>query len=251
MPDRPVADGAGDRVPLHLAFDTPEVKRRYNRRLFGVIAPRYDLITRVLSYGLDQRWKRHLVALAAARPRTRAVDLACGTGDIAMALRRDGAAVVGIDLTPRMLSLASRKVGGDDVAWVAGDMGRLPVATGSVDLVTAGYGLRNVPVLEDAVAEIARVLKPGGRVLALDFERPANRLLRGAYLSYLSVVGSALGLVLHGDADTYRYIAASLARYPGADAVVGLLGAAGFDEAGWTPLLGGLMALHVARRGGR
>ena len=238
------------RVPLARAFDSPDVKRGYNRRLFGVIASRYDLITRVLSYGQDARWKRRMVAIAGARPGEHALDLACGTGDIALALAGAGARVVGIDLTDAMLRVAAGKPGADRVTWVCGDMGRLPSRTASVDLVTAGYGLRNVPSLADALAEIARVLRPGGRFLSLDFNRPEGRVLREAYLGYLAVVGSLLGWALHRDADTYRYIAASLRRYPGAEAVAARLRETGFVDVEWTPLLGGLMALHVARRSG-
>jgi demethylmenaquinone methyltransferase/2-methoxy-6-polyprenyl-1,4-benzoquinol methylase len=234
---------------LDRAFDTPEIKRQYNRRLFATIAPRYDLITRLLSYGQDQPWKRRLVERAAIAPGERALDLACGTGDIAFALAGRGARVVGLDMAMPMLERAKSKPDAGRVAWVAGDMSALPVATASVDLVTAGYGLRNAPVLADGLAEIARVLKPGGRFLSLDFNRPEGALLRSAYLAYLGAVGACLGRVLHGDGDTYRYIAASLRRYPGAPAVAAAMARAGFADATWTPLLGGLMALHVGTRG--
>ena len=236
------------RVPLARAFDSPDEKRRYNRRLFGIIAPRYDLITRVLSYGQDRRWKQRLVTLAAVRPGQRVLDLACGTGDLALALAGGGARVLGVDLTESMLRHAFAKPGADRAWWACGDMGRLPVGTSSVDIVTAGYGLRNVPSLDEGLTEIARVLRPGGRFLSLDFNRPDGILLREAYLAYLTVAGSVLGLALHGDADTYRYIAASLRRYPGAGAVSARMRNAGFTPVEWHPLLGGLMSLHVAQK---
>lgn len=235
------------RVPLERAFESEEAKRTYNRRLFAVIAPRYDLATRLLSYGQDQRWKRRLVRLAGPRPGERALDLACGTGDIALALAAAGARVTGLDLTRAMLLRARRRDAAGCIVWVAGDMQRLPFGAGQFDLVTAGYGLRNVPGLDEALAEIRRVLGPGGRFVALDFDRPGRRWLDVAYRAYLSVVGTALGVALHGDPDVYRYISASLGRYPGAAAVAGRLRRAGFDEVSWEPLLGGLMALHVAR----
>lgn len=237
------------RVPLSLAFESAETKRRYNRRLFGIIAPRYDLITRVLSYGQDQRWKRHLVKQSQAKTGERALDLACGTGDLAFALAARGARVLALDLTLPMLAEARRKPGADRLAWIAGDIAALPIASESVDVVTTGYGLRNVPGLVESLEEISRVLKPGGRFLSLDFNRPDGALLRAAYLGYLSVVGAALGRVLHGDGDTYRYIAASLARYPGAGAVVETMRRAGFADAAWTPVLGGLMAVHTGTKG--
>lgn len=124
----------------------------------------------------------------------------------------------------------------------------LPFADASFSAVTAGYGLRNVPVIESAVSEIARVLRPGGLFVSLDFNRPASRLMRATYLGYLTLVGSAVGLALHGDADTYRYIPHSIRRYPGAEGVAALLAASGFAEVRIEPKLGGLMTIHAARK---
>lgn len=233
---------------LRDAFQSPEAKRRYNRRMFHLIADRYDLITVILSYGMDRRWKRWVVRLAAVERGERAVDLACGTGDIGQLLTRAGARVIGVDLTFRMLQIARLRDVGGKLRLVAGDMTALPLSDGYADVVTAGYGLRNVPALDEALAEIVRVLRPGGRFVSLDFNRPRSGLLRAAYLAYLTVVGSALGLILHGDPDTYRYIPESLRRYPEAATVVDTMRSAGFSEAAWLPVLGGLMAIHVARK---
>ena len=253
-------------MSLRHAFDSPDSKRRYNRQLFSTIADRYDLITAVLSYGQDARWKKRLVADAAVSGSDRALDLACGTGDITFAVAAHGARTIGLDLTLRMLDLAKQKqaIGIPDghhfpasgtsrpasrpVSFAQGDMSSLPFAASTFDLVTTGYGLRNVPDLCAAIDEIARVLKPGGRLLSLDFNRPRSHMVRAAYLSYLSVVGSVLGWILHGDPDTYRYIAASLERYPGADGVAQVLTASGFTNIRIVPLLGGLMSLHSAHR---
>ncbi len=237
-----------DHTPLDAAFDSPAVKRRYNRHLFATIATRYDLITRLLSYGQDQRWKRRLATLAGITPGVIALDLACGTGDLAALLAARGARVAGLDLTREMIDLARQRATARPVGWMVGDMMQLPCLTASVEVVTAGYGLRNMPALEPALDEIARVLKPGGRFLALDFDRPAVAALRRAYLAYLWGVGSAVGWALHGDADTYRYIPASLQRYPGARTVADLLRARGFARVDVIPQLGGLMAIHVATR---
>ena len=232
-------------MKLSAALDSPDTKARYVRRLFSTIADRYDLITVLLSYGQDRRWKRRLVSLAPIRPGVRALDLACGTGDITFALQDHGARTIGLDITLRMLQIARRKRAATP-AFLAGDMMALPFAESSVDLVTAGYGIRNVPVITSALAEIHRVLRPGGLFLSLDFNRPSNAIVRGVYLAYLTVVGSTLGFVLHGDPDTYRYIPESIRRYPGAGAVCRIAQAQGFSACDWFPVLGGLMAIHRA-----
>jgi demethylmenaquinone methyltransferase/2-methoxy-6-polyprenyl-1,4-benzoquinol methylase len=241
-------------LSLRAAFDTPDAKRRYVRRLFSTIADRYDLITALLSYGQDARWKRTLVSRANVRPGERALDLACGTGDIAFAIAARGARTVGLDITLRMLQLAGAKrsdAGGAQagpISFLAGDMMSLPFAPGAFDLVTTGYGLRNVPDLTAAIAEIARVLRPGGRFLSLDFNRPHSAVVRTAYLWYLTAIGSTLGWVLHRDPDTYRYIPASIRRYPGAHGVAALLRSQGFSNVRVVPILFGLMTLHLAER---
>ena len=242
-------------MSLDSAFESPQAKRQYVRKLFATIADRYDLITAVLSYGQDARWKAKLVALADVRPGDRALDLAAGTGDIAFAVAARGAKTIGLDITHRMLQLAHLRQGyggqarkPNHVELITGDMTSLPFRSASFDLVTTGYGLRNVPDLDGAIDEIARVLKPGGRLLSLDFNRPENALVRSAYLSYLTVVGSSLGWILHRDPDTYRYIPASIRRYPGAHGVAARLGARGFDRVTVIPLLFGLMSLHHAVR---
>jgi ubiquinone/menaquinone biosynthesis methyltransferase len=240
-------------MSLRDAIATPAGKAPHVRRLFATIADRYDLITVLLSYGQDARWKRRLVRLAGPVSGVRALDLACGTGDIGFLLADEGAEVVGLDLTPRMIELARAKAARSARArrmrtrFLVGTMEALPLASSTVDVVTTGYGLRNVPDLAGAIAEIRRVLRPGGLLLSLDFNRPRRALLRGAYHGYLTAVGSALGWILHRDPDTYRYIPESIRLYPGAEAVVGMLEGAGFVEARWWPVLGGLMAIHGAR----
>jgi ubiquinone/menaquinone biosynthesis methyltransferase len=235
-------------APLGRAFDSPDAKQRYVRRLFATIAPRYDLITRILSFGLDGRWKEQLIDLAEVKPGARLLDLACGTGDLTFEGARRGAVAVGLDITPGMIDLARVKPGGARVSWLVGDMAALPVADGSFDIVTTGYGLRNTSDLSGALADIHRVLRPDGVLCSLDFDRPERAPVRGVYLTYLTAVGSTLGFVLHGDPDTYRYIPASIRRYPGARGVCQLMRGAGFSEVRHIPVLGGLMAIHVARK---
>lgn len=244
---------AGGPVPLRDAFASSEAKKRYVRRLFSTIADRYDLITILLSFGLDRRWKRRAVALAAPRPGHRALDLACGTGDLAFAVAESRASVVGLDLTHRMVEIAIEKGANrasrvPPPAFLVGDMLDLPFADAGFDLVTTGYGLRNVSDIRAAIREIHRVLRPGGVLVSLDFNRPTNAAVRAVYLRYLAIAGSALGWMLHRDPDTYRYIPESIRRYPGAGAVAELLQAQGFGRVTWQPVLGGLMAIHVARK---
>jgi len=234
-----------DRMTLRAALSSADSRAPYVRRLFHTIADRYDLITRLLSFGRDRRWKARLVALAEVRAGARALDLAAGTGDIAFALAARGARVAALDITHRMLQIASRKrPAAAAVVFVAGDMMSLPFQDGTFDLVTTGYGIRNVPAIEPAIAEIHRVLRPGGVLLSLDFDRPANPFVRAVYLGYLTVVGSALGWILHRDPDTYRYIPESIRRYPGAAGVAVMLARAGFADSRVIPLLGGLMAIN-------
>ena len=235
----------GDLPPLRDAFHTAGQKAVYVRRLFATIADRYDLITVLLSFGQDKRWKGRLVSMAGIAHGARALDLACGTGDIGFQLAAQGARTVGLDVTVRMLQLAqSKKTNGDRIAFVAGDMMALPFPDAHFDLVTSGYGIRNVPAIEPALDEIRRVLKPGGLFLSLDFNRPSNALLRSIYLAHLTVVGTVLGFALHRNPDTYRYIPESIRRYPGAQRVCGIAREQGFTQCEWFPVLGGLMAIH-------
>jgi len=247
-------------VSLDDRLATPQGKRAYVRALFATIADRYDFITVALSYGQDRRWKRRLIELASIRAGHRVLDLATGTGDIAFAASDHGARVVGLDITHRMIQLArmkaqerlegrERQEGQEGkTQFIVGDMLALPFPSTSFDIVTTGYGLRNVPDLTQGIDEISRVLTPGGQLLSLDFNRPSGAIVRTAYLAYLTVVGASLGWVLHRDPDTYRYIPASIRRYPGAEGVARLLEAHGFSQVTVYPVLGGLMTIHHAVR---
>ena len=241
---------------------TPQGKRRYVRALFATIADRYDFITVALSFGQDRRWKRRVIDLARPGAATRVLDLATGTGDLAFGAADRGAPVVGLDVTYRMIELARAKRPvssppahpgppahpAHPALFVVGDMAALPFPAASFEIVTTGYGLRNVPDLTVAIDEIRRVLVPGGQLLSLDFNRPSHAVVRTAYLTYLTIVGSALGWMLHRDPDTYRYIPASIRQYPGAEGVARMLTAGGFGDVRVHPLLGGLMTIHHAIR---
>ncbi|MGE3512943.1 MAG: ubiquinone/menaquinone biosynthesis methyltransferase [Vicinamibacterales bacterium] len=228
---------------------TPERKRAYVRALFGTIADRYDLITRLLSYGRDQRWKARVLDIASPGPTTRVLDLATGTGDLAFAAATRTPHVVGLDITPGMITLARKRQAADSPPrFLVGDMCALPFPNASFDLVLTGYGLRNVPDLPGAIDEMARVLVADGVAVSLDFDRPSHPMTRAAYLAYLHGVGGLLGWALHGDPDTYRYIPASIRRYPGAAALTQMMEARGFRTVRHFRVLGGLMAIHRAVR---
>jgi ubiquinone/menaquinone biosynthesis methyltransferase len=145
-----------------------------------------------------------------------------------------------------MIELARSKRTGSSPVFLVGDMMSLPFADSVFEVVTTGYGLRNVPIIGQALAEISRVLNPGGVLLSLDFNRPANPFVRAVYLTYLTLVGSTLGYLLHRDPDTYRYIPESIRRYPGAEGVCDIARSSGFSACSHESVLGGLMSIHRA-----
>ena len=187
-----------------------------------------------------------LDAIVADNP-LRVLEVGPGTGMFAVRLAAalPAASVTTIDQSARFVEMTRAR----GVDSRVGDAQDLPYADESFDAVAALWMLYHVPDIERAIAEVRRVLAPGGRFLSLDFNRPTGALVRTAYLAYLTVVGSALGLALHGDADSYRYIPESIRRYPGADGVAALLRDAGFDDVRAIPVFGGLMAIHTARVG--
>ena len=217
------------------------------RAMFSTIAPRYDFITRAFSYGMDRRWKRAGVEQARLSERAVVLDLASGTGDFSRLVERQcpGARAVAVDITERMLRLARRS--GVDSA-VCADAGRLPFADASFDAVFVGYGLRNFPDLALAVREIARVTRPGGMLVSLDFFLPSNRLLRGLYLTYLYAQGTFWGLVLHGRPRVYTYIPDSLRSFVSIAEFSSLLQKSGYREVTHRGFILGGIGLHWAAK---
>jgi len=216
----------------------PAAKREYNEVLFAEVARRYDLVTRALSLGRDQAWKCFLVE---SLPRAEAlpdgsgpvcVDLACGTGDVAFALARryPHGTVCGIDLTPEMLAIARTRNRFPNVTLQQGDMQRLPFASGSVDVVTGSYALRNAPSLTVALEEIHRVLRPGGVAAFLDFSKSPHWLRQRLAYGVLYAWGGLWGLLLHGQPAVYAYIAKSLWHFPDRGALRRELSRWGFTE---------------------
>jgi demethylmenaquinone methyltransferase/2-methoxy-6-polyprenyl-1,4-benzoquinol methylase len=240
-------------VVAHLT--DPARKQAFVTPMFEHIAPRYDAFTRLFSFGMDARWKGELLRwLATDGPVTGlVVDVACGTGDLALAAAaaHPGATVLGVDAAEGMIARAwGRLEPGDDgrVSFATGDLTRLALADGTAAVVLGGYALRNVPRLEPALAELHRVLRPGGRLLTLDFYRPSLVPWRAVFLAYLHLAGSAVGWWWHRSPVIYSYIAHSIRHYVTADAYASALARAGFTVERRRHYLFGGIALHLARR---
>lgn len=217
------------------------------KEMFTEVAPRYDFITRMFSYGMDPGWKRLGVDLASLARQSRVLDLACGTGDFSrLLLKHDPQArTIAADLTPRMLRLA-RTQGVPNT--VCADAACLPFADRSFDAVFIGYGLRNFPNLNSAVSEVKRVTRPGGLLVSLDFFLPENGALRKIYLLYLFLQGAFWGIVLHGRPRVYTYIPDSLRSFVSANEFSSLLRTAGYAQISARAFLFGGIALHRAQR---
>jgi demethylmenaquinone methyltransferase/2-methoxy-6-polyprenyl-1,4-benzoquinol methylase len=234
----------------------PRLKQQFVTPMFDIIAPRYDRFTRVFSFGMDRRWKAEMTAWmrSAIGAESRVLDLACGTGDLAFAAaeRATRGSVVGIDASSRMIELAHERARREaplgNVQFRVGDMSALAVEAASVDVITAGYGLRNVPQYESAIREIARVLKPGGLLATLDFYRPESRVWRSLFLTYLEAAGNWVGWLWHREPVVYGYIAPSIDHFVSWQRFSAILEEHGLRvESVRVKLLGGV-ALHFARR---
>lgn len=227
----------------------PEEKRdaRLMRGMFGSIAPRYDFVTRIFSYGMDRRWKRSGVEQLTLPENAAVLDLAAGTGDFSRLVleRLPRAHVVAVDLTESMLSLARRR-GVCDATCA--DAAALPLADASFDCVFVGYGLRNFPDLAASLREIERVTRPGGLLVTLDFFLPSNRLFRACYLAYLYAQGAFWGLLLHGRPRTYTYIPASLRSFVSIQELSTMLDRAGYYQVESRSFILGGIGMHSAIR---
>ena len=217
--------------------------------LFAAIAPRYDLVNDLQSFGLHRRWKRTLVKMAAVEPGQRALDVCCGTGDIALALRAAGAEVTGLDFSPAMLGEARRRAAdAPHLQFIQGDALEIPFDNDLFDVVTVGYGLRNLASWERGLEEMARVARPGGRLLALDFGKPRNPAWRAVYFAGLRWFVPLLGRLFCRNADAYAYIHESLRHYPAQRGVAEKLQALGCRDVEVRQFLGGAMSIHCARK---
>jgi demethylmenaquinone methyltransferase/2-methoxy-6-polyprenyl-1,4-benzoquinol methylase len=240
--------------------------------LFARIARRYDLINDLQSFGLHRRWKRQVADLARVAPGVRALDLCCGTGDLAFALAQRGAAVTGLDFSPQMLAVAEgrgkreegrekREEVSDQVPrspnpnseirnpnFMQGDAQEAPFAENTFDIVTVGYGLRNLTSWERGLEEMRRVARPGARIIVLDFGKPANAFWRAVYFTHLKMSVPLIGLLFCGDASAYAYILESLKHYPAQLAVAEKMRALKLANVRVINLLGGAMAINYGEK---
>lgn len=242
--------------------------------LFGAIAPRYDLINDLQSFGLHRHWKRQLVKWTQLRPGESALDLCCGTGDVSFALAKSGGTVVGLDFSLPMLIVAgdrarrlrlqtsNRGIADEPsspkppptrdyvrIQFLRGNALRIPFQDSQFDVVTISYGLRNLENFQDGLSEIWRVLKPGGRLLVLDFGKPENAVWRKIYFTYLRCCVPWFGRLFCGDSETYAYILESLLHYPGQRGIAALMSETSYTDVRVINLLGGVMSINYGVKG--
>ena len=222
------------------------------REMFSTIAGRYDLLNHLLSGNVDKRWRR----IVATRVRdklssgdgARVLDVACGTGDLSLTLFEiTGAGVVGTDFCRPMLAIAAGKTSGR-IRLIEGDALDLPFRDGTFDVVTIAFGLRNLSNVESGLAELSRVVKPGGWVAVLEFSRPANAILRPLFNLYFRKLLPWMGGLISGSLSAYTYLPASVQKFPDQSQLSLLMEQAGLAQVEFENLTGGIAALHMGRR---
>lgn len=250
---QPTGEEARPRAGNAVTVEKPTSTQRalQVRQMFGRIVGRYDLLNRLMSLGMDRRWRQ--LAAAAARPAgARCLDVGTGTGDLAFELVRQGAAaVVGADFTPQMLALARAKAArrsGVHVQWIQADVERLPFRDGAFDSVTNAFVLRNLADLRLGLSEMARVLKPGGQLACLDMTHPRPGPFAALYRLYFNRLLPPISGAISGDRGAYRYLPNSLRNYPDAPTLAQMLENAGLTDVRVERLGGGAVALHTGRK---
>ena len=232
--------------------------------LFATIARRYDFINDIQSFGLHRLWKRRVIDMARPQPGQRALDLCCGTGDLTLALAKRGADVTGLDFSEPMLQVANEKLARFDsiarpqagpsakpkIEFIRGDAQKIPFPDNSFDVLTIGYGLRNLADLEAGLRDMWRVAKPGGRLVALEFGKPPNAAWRAIYFSYLKFALPVFGKLFAGNSAAYGYILESLTHYPAQQAVAAKMAELGWRNIRVINLFGGVMSIHYAEKQG-
>jgi len=255
--------GTPEKFLMNPFFEPGAQRAAKVQELFARVASRYDLLNDLMSFGLHRRWKRRLVCMAGPQPGQRGLDVCCGTGDIALAFGRLGVDTTGLDFSQPMLEVASRRCGHEEQAargaqdssrlfkpprFQLGDAQQLPFPDHSFDIVTVGYGLRNLADWQTGLKEMARVARPGGRLLVLDFGKPENPLWRSIYFGYLKLFVPLLGLVVSGSASAYSYILESLKHYPAQQGVASAMREWDLKEVRIVNFLGGVMTINYGRK---
>ncbi|MGH7975711.1 MAG: bifunctional demethylmenaquinone methyltransferase/2-methoxy-6-polyprenyl-1,4-benzoquinol methylase UbiE [Limisphaerales bacterium] len=226
--------------------------------LFATIARHYDLINDLQSFGLHRRWKRRVIKLANVQKNDRALDLCCGTGDLALSLAQSGAETTGLDFSPQMLEVAETRRRKNcksnsqsaiaNPKFLQGDAQQIPFPENSFDIVTVGYGLRNLTIWKRGLDEMFRVAKPGARLIVLDFGKPPNALWRKIYFTHLKCSVPLIGLLFCGNASAYAYILESLKHYPAQLAVAEKMRELKLKNVRVINLLGGAMAINYGEK---
>jgi len=222
------------------------------REMFATIAGRYDLLNHLLSGNVDKRWRRIVATRVrdklSSGSKARVLDVACGTGDLSLTLFEiTGAGVVGTDFCRPMLAIAAGKTSGR-IRLIEGDALDLPFRDGTFDAATIAFGLRNLSNVESGIAELSRVVKPGGWVAVLEFSRPANAVLRPLFNLYFRKLLPWMGGLISGSLSAYTYLPASVQKFPDQSQLSLLMEQAGLDQVGYENLTGGIAALHMGRR---
>jgi demethylmenaquinone methyltransferase / 2-methoxy-6-polyprenyl-1,4-benzoquinol methylase len=226
------------------------------REMFGHIAPRYDLLNHLLSLDIDKVWRRRVAGQCSEvlrNPAARVLDLCCGTGDLALAFRREapaGAEIIGSDFVPEMLVRAREKTAaaGARITFVEADALALPFSDEHFDLVSCSFGFRNLANYESGMREIFRVLRPGGMAAILEFAEPRGKLFGGLYRFYFRNVLPRLGALISGNGSAYRYLPSSVSKFPSPEGLQALIERCGYTEARFARWTGGIVTLHLARK---
>jgi demethylmenaquinone methyltransferase / 2-methoxy-6-polyprenyl-1,4-benzoquinol methylase len=218
--------------------------------MFSGIARRYDLLNHLLSANIDKRWRRKVRELledTLAKPEAMVLDVACGTGDLSIELARDSeAAVIGTDFCRPMLTVAREK--STSIPFVEGDAMNLSYGDDSFDAVTIAFGLRNLSSVEAGLGELGRVLKPGGRLVVLEFSSPVVPGFRGLFNFYFAHILPRIGGLISGERGAYEYLPDSVSKFPDQKRLASLMESKGFDEVSYTNLTGGIAAIHIGTK---
>lgn len=216
--------------------------------MFDSIAGTYDRLNHLLSFGLDRAWRRRLVGEVVGSGAEKVLDVACGSGDVSVALYNAGMEVTGVDISEKMLDIA-RKKSPEKIRYVYGNAEELPFEEESFDCVTIAYGIRNFDKADRCMKEFYRVLKKGGSIRILEFGIPDNAVWRAVYSFYFKNILPAIGRRISGNREAYRYLQESSFSFPYGEEFCGMLSGGGFGETGYKPLTGGVSFLYVGKKG--